>query len=142
MDNGLTRREVLKGMAATAGLPYLGGGSGNLAAEAAPSAMPAGKTRPPKAACSPPRAGRSRSRFPASPGPEFAPPGKLAAPSPNAPAVYEHSQEAGPDQTFLAVGRGLTRNCSCGVVPLVESRVSSGRQKSSSPRPHPGGNPA
>ncbi|MGA2984433.1 MAG: hypothetical protein ABSG32_11495 [Terriglobia bacterium] len=107
MDNGLTRREVLKGMAATAGLPYLGG-EGNLAAEPAPSAPPA-EARPPEGELVAPTGWPQPEPLPAPPGPEFAPPVKLSAPSPNAPAIFEHSQEAGPDQTFLMVGRGLTK---------------------------------
>jgi hypothetical protein len=42
------------------------------------------------------------------PGPDCIPPTKLAAPSATAPAIYEHTAEAGPDQTFLMVGHRLT----------------------------------
>ncbi len=45
--------------------------------------------------------------------PSVAPPGVAATmpsrpPSPEAPAIYSHSTEAGPDETFLLVGEGLT----------------------------------
>ena len=45
---------------------------------------------------------------PATPGPAYQPPIDAKATSPaKAPQVYEHTADAGPDQTFFAVGAAL-----------------------------------
>ncbi len=110
MDNGLTRREILKGMAATAALPCLGEREGNLAA-AGPvlAAVPQAAARPGEGELVAPSGWLAPEPLPPMPGPEWVPPIKLAVPSANAPVIYEHTQEAGPDQTFLMVGQRLTR---------------------------------
>jgi len=53
--------------------------------------------------------------LPAAPRPNIGPPDDKFRPpqmpgAPGAPVIYEHSAEAGPDQTFLLVGEGLTTN--------------------------------
>ncbi len=46
---------------------------------------------------------------PATPGPDYAPPiDRATAVAEEAPRVYEHSDDAGPDQSFFIVGEGLT----------------------------------
>ena len=102
MDNGLTRREVLKGAVAMSGLPYLGEGSTRGDQAGPPSARPredqlVAPTGWPGPVPSPP-----------TPGPDYAPPVKPIAPKADVPVIYEHSQDAGPDQTSLLVGDRLT----------------------------------
>jgi hypothetical protein len=109
MDGGLTRREVLKVAAAAAGLPGLGRGEEYL--RQSRHEMPA----PPQAASRPgedqlvaPSGWQGPAPPPATPGPDYVPPIKLALPSPDAPVIYEHTPEAGPDETFFLVGERLT----------------------------------
>ena len=110
MDGGLTRREILKGLVATAaGATYVGEAAegvktfGQEISEASTMesrlgdellVAPSGWLGP-----VPP---------PATPGPDFAPPVKLTAPSATAPVIYEHTSEAGPDETLFLVGDRLT----------------------------------
>jgi len=105
MENGLTRREILKGAVVLSGLPYLGEGGviGRLAAQPASAA-----TRPGEDQLAAPTGWPAPVPSPAAPGPDYTPPVKPIAPSPDAPTIYEHTPDAGPDETFLLVGDRLT----------------------------------
>ena len=46
--------------------------------------------------------------LPQPPGPEYNPPERPTAPG--APVIYSHTDDAGPDQSFLLVGERLTRD--------------------------------
>jgi len=110
MDGGLTRREILKGLVATAaGATYVGEAEegvktfGQEISEA--STM---ESRPGDELLVAPSGWLGPVPTPATPGPDFAPPVKLTVPSATAPVIYEHTSEAGPDETFFLVGDRLT----------------------------------
>jgi len=109
MDGGLTRREILKGAVATASLPRLFKVEGNFkpAGQAMSSPSPAA-SRPADDELVAPSGWLGPFPPPATPGPDYAPPIKLAAPATDAPVIYEHTPEAGPDETFFLVGDRLT----------------------------------
>ena len=108
MSEGLTRREILKGMAATAGLPRLSKGKNTAQAGPETSLPPPAASRPADDLLVAPSGWLMPLPSPATPGPEFAPSVKLAAPSAGAPVIYEHTPEAGPDETLFLVGDRLT----------------------------------
>ena len=109
MDGRLTRREILKGMVATAGLPCLGEGGESLARSGQEtSAPPPTASRPGDDLLVAPSGWLGPVPAPPTPGPEYAPPVKLASPSTGAPLIYEHTPEASPDETFFLVGDRLT----------------------------------
>ena len=97
MDSKLTRREILKGAVATAGLPCLGKGEENFKRSGhAMSAPPQTASRPGDDQLVAPSGWLGPVPPPATPGPDYAPPIKLAMPSTDAPVIYEHTPEAGP----------------------------------------------
>ena len=109
MDCELTRREILKGMVATAGLPCLGKGKENFERSGQEMAAPAPTaSRPSDDLLVAPSGWLGPVPPPTTPGPDCAPPIKLAVPSTDAPVIYEHTPEAGPDATFFLVGDRLT----------------------------------
>ena len=109
MDCGLTRREILKGMVATAGLPCLGKGEESFKRSGDEvSAPPPTASRPGDDLLVAPSGWLGPVPAPTTPGPDCAPPIKLAVPSADAPVIYEHTPEAGPDATFFLVGDRLT----------------------------------
>ena len=89
----MTRREILKGMAAFQA-------SGHVPSPAA--------SRPGDDRLVAPSGWLAPVPAPATPGPDFAPPIKLAGPPTDAPVIYEHTPEAGPDATFFLTGDRLT----------------------------------
>jgi len=109
MGGGLTRREILKGMVATAGLPCLSKGEEHVERSVQKtSTPPPTASRPGHDLLVAPSGWLTPIPPPTTPGPEFAPPIKLAVPSTDAPVIYEHTPEAGPDETFFLVGDRLT----------------------------------
>ena len=110
MDGGMTRREILKGLVATAaGATYAGERESNakevVHALSAPSSI-ASETSDDLLVA--PSGWLAPNPSPATPGPGCAPPVKRADASTSAPVIYEHTPEAGPDQTFFLVGDRLT----------------------------------
>jgi hypothetical protein len=110
MDGGLTRREILKGLVATAaGATYAGEREADTKGFAPATAAPAGvATGTSDNLLVAPSGWPAPHPSPATPGPDWASASKVAGPSAAVPLIYEHTPEAGPDQTFFLVGDRLT----------------------------------
>jgi parallel beta-helix repeat protein len=109
MDGRWTRREVLKSLAATAGASCLGEEMG-LGEESGQqtSTAPATASRPGDDLLVAPSGLPAPVPAPPTPGADCAPPARTAVPSTSAPVIYEHTPEAGPDETFFLTGERLT----------------------------------
>jgi hypothetical protein len=108
MAGGLTRREVLKGLVAAAGATYVAEGEAEVKylEQEVPAFSPVGPP-PSDDLLVEPSGWPCPVPSPKTPGPDFAPPAKLAIPLATAAVIYEHTPEAGPDETFFLVGDRL-----------------------------------
>jgi hypothetical protein len=110
MDGGMSRREILKGLVATAaGATYAG------AREADAKEFVQTMSASPSIASGSgddllvaPSGWPAPNPSPITPGPDWASAVKLAGTAAAVPLIYEHTPEAGPDQTFFLVGDRLT----------------------------------
>ncbi len=108
MDGGMTRREILKGAVALSGLPCVGKGENFQQSGHGTAAPVATASRPGDDRLVAPSGWPGPAPPPATPGPDYAPSVEPAAATADAPVIYEHTPEAGPDETFFLVGDRFT----------------------------------